>query len=82
MGFADEVADAAQSKGPACTMGQILLRMDDDLREQVEAVLDGPGVNEGGPSARAIADALAGRGYELAHEIVNRHRQGRCRCGK
>jgi hypothetical protein len=71
--LADIAAQARLRRGPRCSIGEILLTLDEqdaaDLRTALTTYTPG-----------AIARALRGRGLLISEGTVARHRRGSCQC--
>lgn len=57
-----------------CGVGKALTALGDEA-DDLQAALD-----NGRFTARAISDALAGRGIEVHRDVIVRHRRGDCKC--
>ena len=69
-------AESRKAKGPPCSMGALLTRLDElDRVHLVEAMADKT------ITGAIIADVLARHGWRVGHQTVTRHRAGRCACG-
>lgn len=68
---------AAFTKGPACTVGQLLDSLPDDERPAVAAALDDPSI-----PYTVLSRALGKAGHKIGAETIRRHRKGDCACRK
>jgi hypothetical protein len=81
MALSDRLQNPPSSRtGTPCSLGAVLATLDPTERAALEQMLGTP--EQRGWSAPSIYDALKAEGYEVALQTVNRHRGGRCRCGK
>lgn len=72
------LADAMPGPGPRCTIWTLLHEtLDGTDADELRAALDDRGI-----PARAIADVMTAAGHNLGDQTVNRHRAGRCSCGR
>ena len=70
----------ARNTGTPCSIGALIDRLEGDELAALETML-GTQEQRGWPQD-AIYDALTGEGYEVGRQSINRHRGGKCRCGK
>lgn len=67
--------EARSSLGVLCSMGKILLEVDDESRSILVRLLDSETV-----STRSIAIELQGAGFRIERQTVAAHRSKRCIC--
>ncbi|MFB8026012.1 MULTISPECIES: hypothetical protein [unclassified Streptomyces] len=80
MAALDQLAEAPTSpRGPRCTVGAILGKLDAPTAQKVRAVIDSTGI-----SSTQIADTLTDAGHRVQAPAVARHRRrgasNGCRC--
>lgn len=66
--------------GKPCSVGALIQQLHGDELTALHTMLgttDNPGWSEG-----EIYDALIAEGYVVGRQSINRHRGGRCRCGR
>lgn len=66
--------------GLPCSVGLLLDTLEGDELDALKAMLGTP--EQRGWSQSDIYDALTSEGYEVGRQSINRHRSGRCRCGR
>jgi len=64
-------------QGPKCGVGTMLTTVAPSYREDVQTALDDVTIY-----STVIAEILAQDGVDLSYESIQRHRRGRCMCGK
>lgn len=78
MNLRDALAAESAKKtqpGPRCTVGQLLLTLDDDDRKALnEAIFSDM-------QLEPIAAAIRSTGVQMSSMTVSRHRRGLCLCG-
>lgn len=81
MALADKLNDTPGGfAGTPCSVGAVLDRLDDADRAALLVALGTP-ERRGLPASR-IYDALVADGHRVGFQTINRHRAGKCRCGK
>lgn len=75
MSLLDEIRNERIKKGPSCTVGVLLLKLEKADAADLQAALDDAGV-----SATIITKVLAARGERLTAEAIRRHRRKLCFC--
>lgn len=78
MSVTDRARKAQRGRqGPNCGVGIMLATVVPSYRDDVQAALDDPTIY-----STVIAEILAQDGIDIAYESIQRHRRGRCMCGK
>lgn len=73
--FTDLINAQTTRKGPLCLTGQLLEKLSDEERQEVNNALDIPNI----PGA-AIARALKVWGHDIGVSSIYRHRRKECSC--
>lgn len=68
---------AAFTKGPTCSVGQLLDALPDDERDAVASALADPA-----HPYTVLSRALGKAGHKIGAETIRRHRKGDCACRK
>jgi hypothetical protein len=66
---------AESKRGPRCTFGRLLERLDKNERAVLEAAMADPDVQH-----KRIADVLKAAGHKMEAHTVSRHRNCECQC--
>lgn len=80
------LSDRVNEKRPAtihgypCSVGKLLAELEGEEREALLLMLGTP--EHRGWAASDIYDALLAEGHKVGYQTVNRHRGGKCRCGR
>lgn len=78
MSIIDRARKAQRGRqGPNCGVGIMLATVQPSYRLDVEQAMADPNIY-----STVISEILAQDGIELAYETIQRHRRGRCMCGK
>lgn len=81
MALSDRVTNPPKAKcGVPCSVGTLLASLEGAERDALLAMLGTP--EQRGWSAFDIYTALTEEGHTVALQTINRHRGGKCRCGK
>jgi hypothetical protein len=64
-------------QGPNCGVGIMLATVQPAYRKDVQAAMDDPSIY-----STVISEILAQDGINIAYESIQRHRRGRCMCGR
>lgn len=82
MALSDRVKTRPAAKhGTPCSVGALLDHLEGAELEALKVMLGDPVKRDGWP-ADDIYDALVEEGHSVGRQTINRHRGGRCRCGK
>jgi hypothetical protein len=78
MSIVDRARKAQRGRqGPNCGVGSMLATLQPAYRSDVQAAMDDPSIY-----STVISEILAQDGIDIAYERIQRHRRGRCMCGK
>lgn len=75
MGLLDDIENSHVRKGPHCTVGLTLDKLDAKDRAELIVALDRPDIQ-----GTVIAKVLTARGFVVRPEAVSRHRRRLCNC--
>lgn len=81
MALADRLASQPETRnGLPCSVGVLLDTLPSDEADALRTMLGTP--EKRGWNAGDIYDALVAEGHKVGLQTINRHRGGKCRCGR